>query len=182
MFGGGGAGREGRGDPLRPRSLKGRFVRGGAVGEGRSALPPQPLPRRGENPHSPPPGPAGEENDWNSADNKGGRGAASPPPHPPPFSPLLTPLEREGTPTHTQSTRSRFPANRRQLRAGERRGELGKGEPGNGGGSQTARGGAAGSLETAACLLADERQRGWPMGRRGGAVGPPGGARGTMRV
>lgn len=67
-FWGGGARREGRGpSPAPPQALKGRFVRGGAVGEGPAALPPQPCP--------------GGMKDLTPTDNKGGRGAL--PPHGP---------------------------------------------------------------------------------------------------
>lgn len=53
--------------PRSPPALKGRFVRGGAVGEGPAALPPQPCP--------------GGMKDLTPTDNKGGRGAL--PPHGP---------------------------------------------------------------------------------------------------
>lgn len=56
--------------PRSPPALKGRFVRGGAVGEGPAALPPRPCP--------------GGMKDLTPTDNKGGRGAL--PPHGPAWS------------------------------------------------------------------------------------------------
>lgn len=61
------AGRARGPSPAPPPALKGRFVRGGAVGEGPAALPPQPCP--------------GGMKDFSPTDNGGGRGPL--PPHGP---------------------------------------------------------------------------------------------------